>query len=84
MFLRLLLLIHLVIAHKPNLMIHLQHLKKHNVDTIKKNWLIYKYTISDKIKNTWITDFEKCMYTKHLRPMDEHDTHLFVHIMSFI
>ena len=84
MFLRLLLLLHLVIADTNNIMIHLPRFKMHNVDTIKKNWLIYKYTISEKIKNNWITNFEKCIYTKHLRPMDEHDTHLFVHIMSFI
>lgn len=78
MFLHLLLLIPLVVANNPNFMIHLQRLKIHNVKNIKKNFLIYKYTIRDIIKNSWITN------SRPFIPIDDDESHLFVHITSFI
>ena len=78
MLLHLLLLIPLVVANNPNFMIHLQRLHKYNVKNIKKNWLQYKYTIRDIIKNSWITN------SRPFIPIDDDESHLFVHITSFI
>jgi len=78
MFLHLLLLIPLVVANNPNFMIHLQRVHKYNVKNIKKNLLIYKYTIRDGIKNGWIKNIRPFI------PIDDDESHLFVHITSFI
>lgn len=78
MFLHLLLLIPLVMANNPNFMIHLQRVHKYNVKNIKKNFLICKYTMRDIIKNSWITNIRPFI------PIDDDESHLFVHITSFI